>query len=98
MDPVLVVTVLLALGRLGAITFLMLQGSKDPVAERLSQLDATVPAIPVGRIEAPVEKAIPRLAKSQTVQSLKEDEEPRDRLQGKMIQAGLYKPSAVRTF
>src|SRR5262245_57755465 len=97
MDPVLLLTIGLAVGSLVAITFLMLQGNNSPVAERLSQLDSTVPQAPVGRMEPVVEKPIPRLARSQTVQSLKE-EEPRDKLQSRMIQAGLYKKGAVRTF
>src|SRR5206468_3551275 len=72
------------------------QENKNPVSERLSQLelaDAPSPASPAPSAE----QAIPRLASSKTVQGL-EKSDPRKKLRERIVQAGLYKPNALPVF
>ena len=84
------------LGSFALIVFLMLQGGKDPAAKRLLQLKKTEPSVRVNRSN-PATATSPRLAASQTVRDL-EQNQSRQKLRARIVQAGLYKPNALNVF
>ena len=97
MDIQLILCAIMVAGCAVFIVYLVLTGNEDRIADRLAHLSAQAPARPIRSTKPAVAGTIPRLGQSRTAREIDENEE-RNTLRGRIVQAGLYKPQAMAVF
>jgi len=97
MDIQLILCAIMVAGSAVFIVYLVLTGNEDRIAGRLAHLSAKAPAQPNRSTRPAVAGTIPRLGQSRTVREVDENEQ-RNTLRGRIVQAGLYKPQAMAVF
>lgn len=97
MDIPLILCIILGAGSAVFIFYLVLTGNENRIAGRLADLTAQPSAGPKRASRPAVAGTIPRLGQSRTARELDENEQ-RNTLRGRIVQAGLYKPQAMAIF